>query len=160
MKKLLQSAFLLLVLLGVAVWGWDTLVRSATAPVADASAVAAPLPETVGDQVVVTYFTTDVRCSSCVEIETMTQQSVEGRFAAEIASGRVVFQTLNLDRAENAHFADDYDLAFKTVVVSDRRDGAEASWQKLDDVWRLYRQPDAFEAYVASAIEKMLGAKG
>lgn len=39
-------------------------------------------------------------------------------FAPLVAEGRVVFQTINVDRPENRHFIKDYQLVSKTVIMA------------------------------------------
>jgi hypothetical protein len=66
------------------------------------------------------------------------------------------FQTLNFDRPENKHFIDDYGLAFKTVVVSERKKGKEVRFSKFDDVWKLHDDPKAFKDYLSKGIREYL----
>lgn len=165
MKRLAQFLLLGLVVVAVGSWAWQHI--GPTSPSVD-SAVTSPIgSETIPtpiaaqrhDAVVVTYFTSNVRCRSCRAIEELTRRTVEERFAKASADGRVVFQALNIDQPENRHFASDYQLSFKTVVVSQYKDGVERSWQKMDDVWRLFDEPEAFMAYLSEAIEEELTAE-
>lgn len=107
--------------------------------------------------VVVTYFMTDVRCKSCRKIEALTRQTLQNRFANELADGSVQFRTINIDRPENAHYIDSYELSFKTVVVSDMNGDAEARWVRMDNVWQLLGKPDKFEQYIADAVSAYVG---
>ena len=91
--------------------------------------------------VVVTYFTTDVRCTSCRAIEAQTKEVVEKQFADALAAGSLVFQTRNIDREENKHFIDEYQLSFKTVVISSMEQGKEVQFVKMDKVWELLNKP-------------------
>jgi hypothetical protein len=107
--------------------------------------------------VVVTYFMTDVRCKSCRKIEALTRQTLQNRFANELADGSLQFRTINIDRPENAHYIDSYELSFKTVVVSDMNGDAEARWVRMDNVWQLLGKPDKFEQYIADAVSAYVG---
>jgi len=106
--------------------------------------------------VVVTYFTSNARCPTCLKIEALTQQAVNDGFADELAAGSVVFRTLNIDLPENDRFTKRYDLVFKTVVVSERRSGDETRWVALDEVWDLTDEPAAFIDLVRGAVRKYL----
>ena len=122
--KLLRIPFLLVAFAGLAVWARDLFDRAThVPPPAAAAASAAPARE-----VVVTYFTTNIRCESCLTIERLTRESLDKCFAAELADGRVRFQMISTSLPENRHFTDDYDISLKTVVVSDLRAGREVSW--------------------------------
>ena len=106
--------------------------------------------------VVVTYFTSNARCPTCLKIEALTKKAVNDGFADELAEGSVVFRTLNIDQPENDRFTKRYDLVFKTVVVSERRSGDETRWVALDEVWDLTNEPAAFIDLVRGAVRKYL----
>jgi hypothetical protein len=156
MKKLLTYGLLALALVGAGFAIKQRLVDHA-APVESGQSGVSALPD---NGVVVTYFTTDVRCPSCRKIEDLTRASVESGFADALASGRLVFRSLNTDRPENRHFVDDYNLVSKTVIVSRRVGGRESGWKNLQDVWMKLSSPGDFEAYVRGAIEESLEPSG
>jgi hypothetical protein len=114
-------------------------------------------PGVTPDVIKVTYFSSDVRCHTCVRIEQLTRQTVERHFAPELASGRVAFQVINLDGPGNRHFVEDYRLISKTVIVSDLAAGEEVRWENLQDVWTRQKDERAFEAYVADAVRRHMG---
>jgi hypothetical protein len=107
--------------------------------------------------VVVTYFTTDVRCESCRTIERLSRQAIDEGFPDEVARGDVVYRVLNTDRPENRHFVDDYEIANKTVIVSHQVAGKETEWQNRQDVWLMLDEPTEFFAYVREPVKKYLG---
>lgn len=157
--KILQLILLVLVLAGIGTWAWRSFgpapePSAATAPPpAEANASEADAPE---HQVLVTYFTTDQRCPTCLKIEKQTRESVESGFADELGTGAVRFQAINFDQPANKHFINDYELSFKTVVVSERERGKEVKWEKFDKVWDLVGEPEAFAAYLQQGIAKHL----
>jgi hypothetical protein len=159
--KALRAVLFLLILAGVGAWAWKNFgpanspAHSNGSPVGE-NAATADAPEHL---VVVTYFTSDQRCPTCLKIEKQTRATLESCFSEQLASGEMRFQTLNFDRPENKHFIDDYGLAFKTVVVSERKKGEEAAWEKFDKVWDLVGEPEAFSAYLEEGIRKHLKPK-
>lgn len=163
MKKFAQILLLLFALGAVGYWAWGKF--SEPSPIANppvASGVdAAPAPAPDEDQpvVVVTYFTTNVRCESCRKIEALTRAMVDEQFAPELEAGRLRFQTINLDESENRHFANDYQISFKTVVVSMEQSGRVLQWEKRDEVWSLLNEPEAFQSYIADSIRSYLNSK-
>ena len=121
-------------------------------------APAATLPD---DAVVVTYFLTNVRCPTCLKIEAYTKEAVETGFADALAGGRIVWRTLNTDEPGNEHFLDDYQLAFKAVVVSVRRGGREVKWKNLEAIWQEVGEKDEYLAYIRAEVDAALNeAKG
>jgi len=125
------------------------LLASGAPAIAQPARDAAALP---ADGVVVTYFTTNVRCPSCRKIEKMTKSLVEKQFAPDLAAGRVVVRVVNTDEPENKHFIETYKIVSKTVVVSRRAGGTEAEWKNLQDVWLKFSDAAAFDAYVSGPI--------
>lgn len=111
----------------------------------------------VAATVVVTYFTTDVRCDSCRTIERLSRRAIEEGFPAELASGTVVFRVVNTDLAENEHFIDEYRITNKTVIVSHQLNGEESEYMNRQKVWELLDDPDAFIRYVQQPVNSFLG---
>ncbi len=163
MKKILQISLLTIVALGVGLGIWkqmetpSDLHRSTLADESKTSV--APLTgESEVPQVVVTYFTTNVRCKSCLSIEALTRETVEERFAEELAGKTLVFQTINIDLPENKHFIEQYQLSFKTVVLSSMKEGEQAGFMKMDKVWELLHTPETFKNYLAEGIAETFAA--
>ncbi|MDX2110705.1 MAG: nitrophenyl compound nitroreductase subunit ArsF family protein [Verrucomicrobiota bacterium] len=169
MKTALRLALMLVVITGLGFWAWGKFAPKSTG--ANPTTATSPVPAAINGtdtqvmqtpasvNVVVTYFTTNVRCVSCRKIEELTLGVLDERYSDALKSGRIVFQTHNIDLPENKHFITDYDLSFKTVVVEEMREGKQISWQKLDDVWTLLDDPVAFYNYVSEAINKKLSSQ-
>ena len=154
--KIVRAALMLLVLTGMSVWAWRTFgpaTGGAPAPHPAAADAVAPEPAHL---VLVTYFTSNQRCPTCLKIEKQTRDAMESAFAGELASGLVRFRTVNFDLPENEHFTKDYELTFKTVVVSDRHSGKERKWEKFDKVWDLVADSTAFATYLQEGVRKYL----
>ena len=161
MKKILQPILLTIVAIGIGTFVWgkispDPAVTTASTDPSAATTEANATQASEQPSVVVTYFTTDVRCVSCKTIESLTRESLARDFAGPLESGQVHFQTINIDRAENKHYIQEYDLSFKTVVVAGPLQSADTDWEKLDDVWRLLNAPADFAAYVNAAVARKM----
>jgi len=113
-------------------------------------------PGVTAEVVAVTYFSSDVRCATCLRIERLTRETVERNFPAELKSGRIVLRTVNLDGPGNEHFVQDYSLISKTVIVSDLAKGQEVAWENLQQVWTKQKDEAAFDAYVVDAVRRHL----
>jgi hypothetical protein len=86
----------------------------------------------------------------------MAREVVETDFAEALAGGRIEWR--EVDFQERDDLAQRYDVASSCVVIADVRDGVEADFRRLDDVWTLSDRPDAFAEYVAGAIRAYLDA--
>lgn len=155
LRSVARSLLLLLVFGSLAVFAWQRLRPTAATAATDAAAAHRAAAATV----LVTYFTTDVRCDSCRTIEALTQRAVQEGFRDELAAGQVVFRVVNTDRPEHRHFVEHYEIANKTVIVSHQREGREVAWTGRQDVWLHFDEPETFFAYVREPIRAYLTAK-
>jgi hypothetical protein len=151
-KSALRWVLLLIVFGSVAVYAWQQSHKPEQQAAPDS-----PLLDSKVATVVVTYFTTDVRCDSCRTIEKLSRQAIEEGFPNEVASGAVLFRVLNTDRTENQHFVEDYEIANKTVIISHQQNGKETQWLNRQDVWLLLDEPTEFLAYVREPVRRFLG---
>ncbi|OGR67765.1 MAG: hypothetical protein A2081_00260 [Elusimicrobia bacterium GWC2_61_19] len=108
---------------------------------------------------VVYYFYTNTRCSSCKTIEAYTREAVATKLAAGYKDWKVEFKGVNVDDEANKHFVQDYWLNSKSVVVQKFAGEKPLKWGKLDKVWQLLGDKEAFMAYVADETHKLLDAK-
>lgn len=83
------------------------------------------------------YFHSNVRCSTCRNIERMTKEAI-----ATIPN--VKFETVNTDEAENKHFLTDYGLYTKSVVLV----APDGKWKNLDQIWNFVRSEPEFKNYI------------
>jgi hypothetical protein len=154
MKKVLKWALLALAAIGC--WAAIQQARQVSDLPAVPRAVVTTRPGVTPDVIQVTYFSSDVRCYTCVRIERLTRECVERNFAPELQSGRVQFRIVNLDRPGNERFIQDYRLISKTVIVSDLALGEEVRWENLQNVWTKQKDEGAFEAYIVDAVRRHL----
>jgi hypothetical protein len=107
-------------------------------------------------QVVAYYFHGTVRCETCLKIEKQAREAMERRFAIEVYEKRLVFQAVNYDKPENAHFLKDYKLPCPSLVVVRQKGGKDEKWKLLDKTWEQVDNPIKFNEYVEGEVEKVL----
>lgn len=107
-------------------------------------------------RIVATYFHGNVRCTTCRKVEAYAREAVEEGFRPEVAAGVVEFRAVNVEVAENAHFVEAYRLTNKSVIVTEEVNGVVARWAKLDEVWGLVGNRDAYLGYVRDAVRGYL----
>ena len=154
MKRVLKWALIGLAAAGC--WAAMQVARQASDLPVVRQEVVTTQPGITADAVLVTYFSSDVRCATCVRIERLTRECVERNFAPEIQSGRIQFRTVNLDGPGNENFIQDYRLISKTVIVSDLAKGREVRWENLQDVWTKQKDESSFDAYLVEAVRRHL----
>jgi len=103
------------------------------------------------------YFYTTARCYTCKLIESLSSHSIRKNFADELASGRMTWQTVNVQEPANRHYIQRYQLFTKSVVIARMDNGHELRHKVLNDTWNLVSDQIAFENYIVGEIHSMLG---
>ena len=129
-----------------------------TSAVAPAEAAAAPAVNTA--TVMAYYFHGTARCMSCKTIERLTNESIQNNFASQLKSGALQWKVINVEEGDNRHYAGDYKLYTKSVVLSRMENGTEKRWKNLEEVWNRLGDEDGFKRYIKTEIEGFLNQKG
>lgn len=96
------------------------------------------------------YFFTSKRCRTCMIIENLAREAIQTHFKAQIDAGKLVWQGVNVESAENKHFIKDFQLYSKTVVIAEYREGKVVRWVNLNKVWQYYRNKEKYVDYVTT----------
>ncbi|MFH0732988.1 MAG: nitrophenyl compound nitroreductase subunit ArsF family protein [Candidatus Omnitrophota bacterium] len=107
-------------------------------------------------KVIAYYFHGDFRCSNCYKIEKYSKEAIDKYFAKELASGELEYKVINVDERGNEHFAVDYKLYTKSLVISKIKDGREVEYKNLEKIWNHLGNKGAFYNYVKEEIENFL----
>jgi len=115
-----------------------------------------PLPS-LSDGVLVYYFHGEVRCHTCRTIEAFSHHALEQAFAGALEDGSIEWHVINVEVPENEHFVETYQLFTSSLVIQKIRDGEPGDWKKLEKVWDLVGDENAFTRYVQSEIDTLMG---
>ena len=110
------------------------------------------------DGVVAFYFHGNVRCATCKKIEAYASEAVTTGFSDQLASGRLAWRVVNVDKPENKHFIEDFQLVTRSVVLAEYSGEKVIRWENLDRAWQLVRSKDSFVEYVQDEAREFLGA--
>ncbi len=102
------------------------------------------------------YFHATRRCPTCLKIEASTGEALKEKFAEELKVGKLEWRSVNVTLPENKHFVDEYQLVSQSVVLSAVQGGKETKWKKLDKVWQLIRNKEAFFSYIQTETRDFL----
>jgi thioredoxin 1 len=108
------------------------------------------------NQVVAYYFHGKVRCETCLKIERLAFETIQRRFASELAASRLVFISVNYDQPENRTCQEKYKLPCPSLVVARRETGKEEKWKLLGETWQLIEDTNKFNQYVGNEVESFL----
>jgi len=109
----------------------------------------------VTDQVMV-YYLHGIPCITCTMIDTTAEALVRDEFAAEVASGRVAYASLNYLDRENESLADKYKVGSNMVIAVRVRDGLEVQRVRLDLVMELAGDREQLADYIRHGIRACL----
>jgi hypothetical protein len=101
-------------------------------------------------QFIAYYFYTSKRCASCYRLEEWAETVIKDHFKKAIESGELQWKTVNVEKPENEHFAKDFNLYTKSLVIVEQNDGETVRWKNLDKVWQLLRDKDKYFDYVTT----------
>jgi len=122
----------------------------------DASVDSTTVSQNAQKKLMVYYFYTSYRCPSCMMIENLTKTAVQTGYKDLIDKGRVEFKAINIEQKGNEHFAKEYKLYTKSVVISDHQNKKELRWKNLDQVWTLLRDENKFIDYIQREVKAYL----
>lgn len=94
----------------------------------------APHQSQAESHVLVRYFHSNIRCSTCLAFEDWSKTAVEG-FPKELKNGTLKWQVINFDEPENKHYIKDYDLAEKSLVLVKQENGKTIRWKNVEEFW-------------------------
>ncbi len=110
---------------------------------------AEPLGESVlGEKLVVYYFHTDTRCTTCRIMQSHAHEAVMERVEAGALDWRVV----NYQQPNHRHFVTEFDLYSPSVILALYRDGEVARWKNLERIWELEDNRAGFIEYMHDEI--------
>jgi len=164
-KTIISAVLLLFVAASVVVIVVKESGRQANAQPLDTSAPAAQTVAAAADsdapeqQFNCYYFRTNVRCPSCIKIESWTEAAVTENFADELKDGLLVFSSINTEDKGNEHYVDDYELYTKQVILVEFAKGKEMRWKNLAAVWDLLGDQDKFSEYIVDELTAFMAGE-
>jgi hypothetical protein len=83
------------------------------------------LPKGTASHVEVVYFHRAVRCEACLNAESYTRETLARYFDAQIQSGLITLQVLDMEKPENAALVKKFDVAGSSLYLSVLIQGTE-----------------------------------
>jgi hypothetical protein len=130
-----------------------------SAPAVSTSGNGAQQQPHAAQRLIIYYFHGNLRCPTCIKLESLAKSEVETDFTDAIKSGRLEWKTVNVEEKGNEHFENDYKLYTKSVIVSTLEDGKETSWKNLDRIWQLIHDESQYRAYIRTEVKACLDGK-
>jgi len=102
------------------------------------------------------YFHGNFRCPTCRRIEEFSRSAIYDGFPAELKSGVLTFEAVNVEEPENRHFIRDYELYTKSLVIVSFAGNLPVKYRNLTKVWELTRSREKFHEYVQNEVNAFL----
>lgn len=149
----IHSARTIMFVLSLIVFGWHLAGNGAFA---EQEKQAAAVSTESQPRYVAYYFYTTARCTSCKRIEAWSKESIQKQFADALESETLAWRPVNIDKPENAHFVEDFNLYTKSLVIVEQENGKTVRWKNLENVWHLLRNQEKFTAYVTEEVKAFM----
>ena len=107
-------------------------------------------------RVVASYFHNTTRCATCLNIEQLARATMETRFPAEMAAGKLVWRSLNMEEKQYEHYAIDYSLTSSSLVLTEMDGDREVRFKVLTETWTLIHKRLQFEPYIENETRAFL----
>jgi len=141
-----------IVAVGLAVW---LILAYGTSPVTPPASNNSTGP---ADRVDIVYFHRTQQCYSCNYAEEGTRYTVETYFNDELASGKLTFQSIDVQDSENAAIVEEYGAYGSQLFINTVKDGTDHI-EEVTDIWLVLGNGEAFVEVVKSKIEKALNGE-
>ena len=103
-------------------------------------------------KVIAYYFHGSFRCPTCHKLEQYSKEAIETNFKDALASGKLEYKVVNVEEKGSEHYAKDYQLYTKSLILSLVKDGKEIKWKNLDKIWEYVGNKQRFIGYVKAEV--------
>lgn len=73
----------------------------------------------------VLYFHGQMRCKTCMAIESETKKLLKEDFANELKDGSLAFEVIDISKSENEKIADKYRITYSSLLI-EKREGSKS----------------------------------
>lgn len=109
----------------------------------------------LAEKIEVIHFHATQQCWSCTTIADFAEKTLKSRFQGELDSGKIVFQSINIDLPENKEIVSKYEATGSSLFVNYIYDGKDHIAEDVQ-VWSLVNNQAQFEKYFGDKLEKYL----
>jgi hypothetical protein len=157
---------LLLILVAGLLWACGSEAPIAKPPLSDKPSpptvvVTPPAPDkpsAPANRVDIVYFHPKIRCGACISVELRVRDSINNYFKDETASGKLTFQTYELQDKKNAIIVKKYGAMSSQLFITTVKNGVE-NIKHVEEVWmpQILNDGPAFDEFMQKLIRQKLG---
>ena len=157
-KRIIQVALSIFVGVSVVYFVAQETRRSVVGASAKSGTQASTTDNVRSAKVVAYYFHGNFRCVSCRKLEAVSHDAVTAGFPDELKRGDLQWRAVNVEQPENEHFASDYRLFSRSLVLVKFKDGKQVEYKTLMKAWELLSDDAALKKYVQTEVRSYLEA--
>ena len=112
--------------------------------------------EGVDPEWAVYFFYNDVYCDTCEKLEGYALGAVRAHFGDELNAGIIQWRSIDMTTPENAHYAVDYSLYSKSIVLVELDNGEVVRWKNLEEIWDLVYDQQKYVHYIRDSMKDFM----
>ena len=114
-------------------------------------------PSTSANRVDIVYFYPKIRCAPCISVELRTKALLDNSFKDAMDSGKLTFQTYELQDKQNASIVKKYGALGSQLFITIVKNGNETI-RHIEEVWmpKLLNDGVAFDDFMQNLISQSL----
>lgn len=116
----------------------------------------APMSVIPADKIEVVHFHGTQQCVSCITVGKFALKTIQDKFPAEYASGKIVFKDINGERPENEAIVTRYQARGSSLFVNAIR-GEKDEITEDTTVWRLVNSEEQYLNYFEGRLKTLFG---
>jgi len=107
------------------------------------------------DRIEVINFHATQRCVSCTTLGKLSEKTITERFANEVASGKIIFKSVNVELRKNTEIVNLYQASGSSLYINAVKDGKNNIVQNVK-VWQYLSDEIAFTNYLETKLRSLL----
>ena len=110
----------------------------------------------VADKVQVFTFHATQRCTTCIAIGKLSEETIKEYYQDELKTGKIEVREINIDLPENKELAAKFQASGSALKINAIYDGQDHITEDTA-VWRLTSNPTQYKSYLKNKIDALLG---
>lgn len=102
------------------------------------------------------YLHGTVKGSCCTSMENEFKAALAQNFPGQLQQGKVAFISIDVDKPENRHYLEDFQVPSRSLVLVLQKNGENVKWSNMVGVWLKLGDQEKFSQYVKDEVGKFL----
>jgi len=108
------------------------------------------------ERIEVYHFHATQQCSSCIAVGNLAEETINTYFSDELKSGKIVFDSINIDLPENKVLVDKYEAKGSSLIIGVYYKDGSFTKEENTNVWYKISNKADYMNYLKGVIEGKL----